>query len=60
MAKPYLSVCISLLVMLYMTNDMKIWGNMIRLVLLKTIGQAYLHPVPLKELDKHIITEIDA
>lgn len=46
--------------MLYMTNDMKIWGNMIRLVLLKTIGQAYLHPVPLKELDKHIITEIDA
>lgn len=41
---------------LYMKNDKKIWGDLIRLVLLKTIGQAYLHPVKIKDLAKYIVT----
>jgi 3-dehydroquinate synthase len=45
--------------MLYMKNDKKIWGDMIRLVLLKTIGQGYLHPVRLKNLPKYIVTGVE-
>ena len=46
-------------VRLYMTNDKKIWGDSIRLVLLKTIGQAYLYTAHLKNLYKYIVTEND-
>lgn len=46
-------------VLLYMTNDKKIWGDSIRLVLLKTIGQAYLYTAHLKNLHKYIVTEND-
>ena len=42
-----------------MTNDKKIWGDSIRLVLLKTIGQAYLYTAHLKNLHKYIVTEND-